>query len=214
MPAMAARLSRPADPMAELARLREQLARLEAENARLRADRAAFELLCHEDPLTGVLNRRGFERDLGRAIAYADRYATPAALLLLDLDGFKAINDRHGHAAGDLALRHAADILRGNLRTSDFLGRIGGDEFAILLWHVTAAVALRKADALEAALADQPLAVDGEELRVEGSIGATSLRPGDDASAVLRRADRAMYSRKAGRARNRADAQAMMSGVS
>ena len=85
------------------------------------------------DPLTDVLNRRGFERELKRSLAYVKRYGTSAALIYIDLDGFKPVNDRHGHGAGDAVLKAIAAALLRNVRASDVVARIGGDEFAVLL---------------------------------------------------------------------------------
>lgn len=188
------------DPAAEVARLRTELERLTAALETSRATTAALEALAHEDPLTGLLNRRGFLRDLDRALSYCRRYATPAALLLLDLDRFKPINDCHGHAVGDLALKHVSGLLRANLRASDSVGRLGGDEFAILLWQVDPVTARTKADMLEATLAAGPLSHEGASLAVEGSIGSAPLVGGTSADEILRQADRAMYLRKAERA--------------
>jgi diguanylate cyclase (GGDEF)-like protein len=188
----------------EIARLRAEIARLQAELATAAEEARALRSLAHEDALTRLLNRRGFEQDLARALAYARRYRTPAAVLLIDLDRFKPINDRHGHQAGDAALRHVADLLRSHLRASDLVARLGGDEFAVLLWQVDAVVARQKADSLEDVLSLSPCAWKGVSLPVSGSIGAAPITPADDPAAVLARADEAMYRRKAerrGRAR-------------
>jgi diguanylate cyclase (GGDEF)-like protein len=201
---MTALLHPPSDAATDLECLRREVSRLTDEVARLRLEKAALEAACHEDSLTGLLNRRGFGRDLTRALAYTKRYGTPAALLLLDLDRFKPINDLHGHETGDLALRHVAECLRRNLRASDSLGRIGGDEFAILLWQVDEPVARAKADALEAILDATPFA-GGAGCPVGGSIGVSPLLAVDDVPAALARADRAMYRRKAERRRARPD---------
>ena len=184
----------------ETALLRAEIARLQGETLRLQAEIERLETLSQEDALTQLLNRRGFLRDLDRALAFTERYGATAALLLLDLDRFKPINDRWGHAVGDLALCHVAQLLRGNLRSSDSIGRLGGDEFLILLWQVDEAVARQKADALERILALSPLAYGPDTIPVTGSIGSTSLMRGDDALAVLARADAAMYRRKRERA--------------
>src|SRR5262249_32660235 len=103
------------------------------------------------DPLTDVLNRRGFERELKRSLAYVKRYGASAALIYVDLDGFKPVNDRHGHGAGDLVLKAIAAALLRNVRASDVVARMGGDEFAVLLWNVNGSDAAAKAAALEAA---------------------------------------------------------------
>ena len=104
------------------------------------------------DPLTGLANRRAFERELTRALAYVKRHGINAALLYLDLDDFKGINDRHGHSAGDAMLRAVASVLGRHVRESDLVARIGGDEFALLLWQCDEANAAAKAQALEASI--------------------------------------------------------------
>ena len=104
-----------------------------------------------------MLNRRGFERELKRSLAYVKRYGTSAALIYIDLDGFKPVNDRHGHSAGDAVLKAIAAALVRNVRASDVVARIGGDEFAVLLWNVNGANAAAKAGALEAAVYGTPV---------------------------------------------------------
>lgn len=179
--------------------LRAELERLRAELAEVRARAAALEAFAHEDPLTGSLNRRGFERDLARAIAYRARYGTPVALILIDLDRLKPINDRHGHTAGDRALAHVATLLRNNIRASDTSARIGGDEFALLIWQIEEARARQKALALQSLMTASPLQAAGAPIAVEASIGLAMLEPGDTCESVLTRADRALYADKAER---------------
>ena len=116
-------------------------AQLEASRARITELEARIDI----DPLTDILNRRGFERELKRSLAYVKRYGTSAALIYLDLDGFKPVNDRHGHAAGDAVLKAVAAALVRSVRASDVVARIGGDEFAVLLWNVTGPAAAAKA---------------------------------------------------------------------
>src|SRR5262249_12118920 len=109
------------------------------------------------DPLTQTFNRRGFERALTRSLAYVKRYQAAAALVYVDLDEFKPVNDRHGHAAGDAVLKAVSAALQGEVRASDIVARIGGDEFAVLLWNVTEADALGKGAALEKAIYATPV---------------------------------------------------------
>lgn len=180
----------------EVEALRAEVARLAAELAGLRAHAARLEALAVEDPLTGLLNRRGFLTELSRAIAYRARYGTEIALLMADLDDLKPINDRHGHAMGDQALIHVGSVLRGNLRSSDAVGRIGGDEFAIVLWQAGEASARQKAALLQQSVAGSPLARDGTVLELSASVGVTVLLPDDTPEAALTRADRAMYAHK------------------
>jgi diguanylate cyclase (GGDEF)-like protein/PAS domain S-box-containing protein len=153
------------------------------------------------DHLTGLANRRLLERTLDITIARAQHNGRGVAVLLVDLDGFKEINDRHGHPAGDVVLREVADRLRCNLRERDLVARYGGDEFVLVLAdlqhpeEVAAAFAERIHDAMTTAID-----IGGRELRVRVSVG-TAVHPADGrhATALLAAADRAMYSEKPGR---------------
>jgi diguanylate cyclase (GGDEF)-like protein len=187
------------DVRAEIDSLRNEVERLAAELTDMRAHASLLESLAQEDPLTGLLNRRGFFRELARAIAYRARYGTSIALLLADLDRFKRLNDDHGHEMGDRALVHIATVLRQHVRASDSIGRLGGDEFAVILWQVDETGARQKARMLEDIVAGSPLPVDELGLRLESSIGSTLLEPGDTPEDALSRADQAMYRRKAER---------------
>ena len=112
-----------------------EAARLRAEIERLQGRLARAERLADHDALTPLLNRRGFMRELNRALASCRRYQTGAALIYLDLDGFKGVNDRLGHAAGDAALIAVAHTLQAHIRETDAAARLGGDEFAVILTH-------------------------------------------------------------------------------
>src|SRR5690348_16355482 len=180
------------DPM----RLDVQVAELQAELDALREKIRQLEAHADVDPLTGVLNRRGFERELKRAIAYVQRYGADAALVYLDLDGFKPVNDCDGHAAGDSVLQAVAAALAGHARASDVVGRLGGDEFALLLWHLSEEDAHAKALALEALIGATRVPWEGGALGVGASAGIAVLRAADSPASVLARADRAMYERK------------------
>jgi GGDEF domain-containing protein len=127
------------------AQLAAEVERLQGELAAARAEMAVLAAHAEIDPLTELLNRRGFERELKRAIAHGKRYGTRAALIYLDLDHFKPVNDRHGHAAGDAVLRAVAEVLTRHVRASDLVARLGGDEFAVMLWRLSEADAQRKA---------------------------------------------------------------------
>jgi diguanylate cyclase (GGDEF)-like protein len=170
-------------------------AQLEASRARICELEARIDI----DPLTDILNRRGFERELKRSLAYVKRYGTSVALVYVDLDGFKPVNDRHGHAAGDTVLKAIAAALVRNVRASDVVARIGGDEFAVLLWNVNATGAAAKAVALETAVYSTPVRWDNATLVVGASAGLALLGALDSAADVLARADAAMYARKAER---------------
>jgi diguanylate cyclase (GGDEF)-like protein len=183
-------------PVGELAA---EIDALKAELAAARVRVAELEAQADVDPLLGLLNRRGFERELARSLAHAKRYGTPAALIYFDLDRFKIVNDTHGHTAGDGVLATVAATLTRNVRTSDIVGRLGGDEFAVLLWAVSPETAAAKAEALERAVAGAATGWDGAWLAVGISAGIAMLEAQDAPADVIGRADRAMYARKAAR---------------
>jgi diguanylate cyclase (GGDEF)-like protein len=189
----------PARVSAAPMRLAAEVERLKLELAAARARVAELEASADVDPLTDIFNRRGFTRELKRALAYVARYAACAALAYVDLDRFKPVNDAHGHAAGDAVLRAVAAMLQRNVRASDTVARLGGDEFVVLLWNLDEKAAAAKAAALEALVADTRIAWGGTMLTVGASAGCVTLAPGDQADAVLGRADAAMYARKAER---------------
>jgi diguanylate cyclase (GGDEF)-like protein len=168
-------------------------AELEASRARISELEARVDI----DPLTDILNRRGFDRELKRSLAYVKRYGTSVALVFVDLDGFKPVNDRHGHAAGDAVLKAIAAALTGHVRASDMVARIGGDEFAVLLWNVNGPDAAAKAASLEAAVYATPVRWGDATLVVGASAGLAHLGALDSPADVLARADAAMYARKA-----------------
>ena len=173
-----------------------EVARLERELASARAQVAALAAFAQIDPLTDILNRRGLERELKRSLAHVKRYGVNAALVYLDLDGFKRINDRHGHAAGDAVLKAVAMVLDRHSRESDVVARVGGDEFVLLLWNCSEADAQVKAQAIEAAIARMTPTHAGAVLQVGASCGVAMLLPLDRPQDLLDRADRAMYARK------------------
>jgi diguanylate cyclase (GGDEF)-like protein/PAS domain S-box-containing protein len=159
---------------------------------------AELAALAEEDPLTGLANRRRFERELDHRCAYAARYGFGGSLLLLDLDGFKPVNDALGHAAGDAVLIAVADVLRERLRRSDVLARLGGDEFAVVLTHADTSEAQAIVAELAWAIGERARAVVDGAVDVQVSIGAASILPGVPADALLREADRRMYEEKLG----------------
>lgn len=156
-----------------------------------------LEKLADTDTLSPVTNRRAFVRELARAISYSDRYDVPSSILFFDVNGLKQINDTFGHRAGDAALMHVADALQKNVRTSDVVGRLGGDEYAVILTHADEAQAGIKAEALTNAITGTPLVFDGHTIKVSASVGVYTFRPGESANDVLDKADRAMYRQKA-----------------
>lgn len=166
-----------------------------------------MELLSRSDPLTGVFNRRRFDETLEAQLAQARRYRRGGALLIVDVDHFKQVNDEFGHAAGDEALRAVARLLAANLRQTDTLGRdaaglvarLGGDEFALLLPETDAAGAEVVAGRLVEAIAAEPLEIGGKPVQLGISVGAATFGEGDfpTAEELLAAADRAMYVVKA-----------------
>jgi diguanylate cyclase (GGDEF)-like protein len=189
----------PRGPVSDALRLAAEVDRLRAELDGMRHRLAELEASAERDPLTGAFNRRGFERELARTIAYLDRYPARAMLVYMDLDRFKPVNDRHGHAAGDAILVAVTATLTRQVRASDSVARLGGDEFAVLLWNLDEADARAKADSLETAIAAMAVPWDGATLGVGASAGVTALGRGDDLADVVTRADAAMYERKRAR---------------
>jgi diguanylate cyclase (GGDEF)-like protein/PAS domain S-box-containing protein len=166
---------------------------------RSRLERRLRHLADHDD-LTGLINRRRFQEDLERHLAQGRRYGMTGALLLIDLDDFKAVNDNHGHSAGDRVLRAVADALRDRLRESDILARLGGDEFAVLLPRETPEAAEQVCRALEQAIPAEVPTPDGRGMGV--SVGfAPFVETVQSVDDVLSAADASMYEVKAGRAR-------------
>lgn len=155
-----------------------------------------LESLAITDPLTGLLNRRGFEAEMQRALATARRYGESGALICVDLDGFKPINDTYGHAAGDEVLKRVAQTLVENVRDSDRVARVGGDEFVILFARTDRAGALTRAETLDAMVNSALVNWQGRLIVVRASFGFQMFGAEDDASTLLARADEAMYSVK------------------
>lgn len=165
----------------------------------LTARLAEAEALADTDALTPVLNRRAFLRELERTIAEVSRYHAPASLLYFDLDGFKAVNDRYGHPAGDAVLTMVAGQLISQVRRSDVVGRLGGDEFAVILAHADVKAARDKAEALGRRIAAMSVDADGVQIRVKASWGVSEIQGDEGAEQALARADAAMFLRKPGR---------------
>jgi diguanylate cyclase (GGDEF)-like protein len=192
----AARKAPPDRAKATIRRLRRELATAQdlAEKLQASAD---------TDFLLGILNRRGFERELNRSIAYIKRYHASAALIVLDVDRLKPINDAFGHAAGDQVLKAVAEAVAGEVRASDVIGRLGGDEFAVLLWNLSETDARSKAAALEAVIDGLDFVFDSRAVTAGASAGVAILGTHSDAARALEEADSAMYVRKAQRRHER-----------
>ncbi len=158
---------------------------------------AYLEELADQDTLLPVINRRAFVRELSRMVSFGERYGVMSSMLYFDVDSMKQINDTHGHAAGDAALSRVARVLAESIRESDVVGRLGGDEFGVILAQSELPVAQEKAESLAAQIAAAPLEWKGEQLAIHVSYGAYAFA-GDSGSAdsVLDQADKAMYERK------------------
>ncbi len=154
--------------------------------------------LADEDPLTGLPNRRGLQDSIRLALEMSERHQLAGALLLIDLDGFKAVNDTHGHLVGDAALVAVARSLRGRLRATDLLARVGGDEFAVLLRATTGAPARALADALVREVRATTLEPGLPAIALDASIGVADFGPValPTVRALLEEADAAMYTAK------------------
>ena len=152
--------------------------------------------LASSDPLTGALNRRGFEDVYTRTLHQAETEGWNLAVAVLDLDHFRALNGRHGHAGGDAALRHLVQVLRSGLRRDDVLARYGGEEFVLLLPRATLEEATALVQRLQRELAAHPLEHEGRRIQVHFSAGVAVRQLGEDREQLLNRADRAMYRAK------------------
>jgi diguanylate cyclase (GGDEF)-like protein len=150
------------------------------------------------DPLTGVSNRRGFEAEAKRMLARAVRDGTSTALLLLDLDHFKTVNDKWGHLAGDAALRQFASTVATELRGGDLLARLGGEEFAVALADCMSDQAEALAERIRSAVAALRVRAGAADICLTVSIGVASIRDTDSLDALLKEADSALYRAKAG----------------
>jgi len=159
------------------------------------------------DPLTGANNRRTLESTLDREVSLAQRHGTSLSVIMLDLDHFKRVNDRHGHAAGDCVLRTFAARLAQCIRGSDEMFRYGGEEFVIVLRSTDLRGAALLADRVRQAVDALRVDCEGVSLRLTVSAGVASLAPGDNALSLLQRADKALY-RSKGEGRNRVTAAA------
>lgn len=174
----------------EIDRLRRELETCETRIAEL--DR-----LAHRDSLVDLPNRRSFLSNLARLIARVERYGGDAAMLFVDVDGLKAINDEFGHVAGDKALVEVARLLVASVRTSDFVARLAGDEFAILLEHADELSAWQTALRVVETVDECQFCLNGICLPLSVAIGVAMIRPGDTPDMVLDRADNEMYRIKA-----------------
>jgi diguanylate cyclase (GGDEF)-like protein len=173
--------------------LRDEIARLRSLIARLEDRVVELDRMAHLDPLLEVANRRGLMRELDSMIARHERHETGGAVLFVDLNGLKLINDKLGHAGGDLALVHVAEQLRSGVRLTDCVARLGGDEFCVLLERVDQASAVETVDRLVDLVASREFVFAEQRLFLSVAIGMTMVERGDTPAQLLARADRAMY---------------------
>ena len=194
---MARRNDESADSKAQAREAREALQRLNDENALLRAALADARAQLGEaeehggrDPLTELADARKFRGELERVVSQAARHRIPAALISVDVDDLKAVNEGHGRVAGDAALRHVAKLLKNLIRSSDIAARNGGGAFSLLLDHLDADSALDTAERIARCVADHPLDLGHAQVKLSATVSVATILPGDSVEEVLRRAAR------------------------
>jgi diguanylate cyclase (GGDEF)-like protein len=169
---------------------------LRGDLAATRAKMAELGRLADEDSLLPMANRRAFLRELARMTAYARRYGSFVCLLFFDVDNLKRINDALGHAAGDAALRRIGELIVANVRGSDVVGRLGGDEIGVIMAHCDLSTARDKAESLAALIRAEPLTWQGQAIPLSLSVGVCPFTGSETAADLLAAADRAMYRAK------------------
>jgi diguanylate cyclase (GGDEF)-like protein len=181
---------------AAIATLVIELNDLRSEIQRLKARLQEAELIADEDPLTTAKNRRAFVREVRRVATFSQRYDLPASLVYFDVDDLKAVNDRFGHAAGDAVLQAVADRLATHVRESDVVGRMGGDEFGVLLVQADQATAQAKAEMLARLVESEPVQFGDWLTPIRISWGVRQLDPAIDPENQIADADAAMFAMK------------------
>ncbi|HVM86005.1 MAG TPA: GGDEF domain-containing protein [Candidatus Binatia bacterium] len=181
---------------AALQTLLDEVARLREELNRTRKRIAHLERLADEDAMLPIANRRAFVRELTRLISYSERYGSPGSVLYFDLNGMKIINDRFGHAAGDAVLQHFATLLVNNVRDSDVVGRLGGDEFGVILAQADRPQAEEKAEQLLGVIKGTPMDWEGNEITLSCAVGIHQFSGEQTADDALSEADASMYREK------------------
>jgi diguanylate cyclase (GGDEF)-like protein len=179
------------------AQLLEEIERLRAEVLSLEAKVEELDRLAHLDALVPIANRRGMLRELEMMIARHERHGTQAAMLFVDLDGLKVLNDSFGHMGGDAALMNVAEKLLAGTRANDCVARLGGDEFCVLLDHADEKSALETAERLVDSIAGEDCLFEGTPMPLSVTIGVTLIQQGDTPATILARADKEMYRVKA-----------------
>ena len=173
-----------------------ELQQLRAELSDMRTQMKDLETLADRDPHLDVLNRRAFARELDRALAMIDRYGVKTSLVFIDLNDLKIINDANGHADGDAALAHVAEKLSAHVRQTDAVGRLGGDEFGVLLFQTDQAQAEAKAQQLSEMISNEAVKGRNGEFFAKISWGAVEIKKGVSADEAMVHADTAMYEAK------------------
>lgn len=193
----------PSHVRSAMIKLLDELERLRMELGETRSRIEYLERLADQDALSPVVNRRAFMRELSRAIAYSTRHNVPSAVVYFDHNKMKHINDRYGHALGDAALLHVANTLLKRVRNSDLIGRLGGDEFGLIMPNSDAEGSVLKSQRVVDEIGSTPIAAEGRPLMVDGqnifvsvSFGVHAFADGDDATSALAKADKAMYVQK------------------
>lgn len=161
-----------------------------------------LEALAVTDSLTGIGNRRGLEDFLQRTLANAQRHGESGLIAYLDLDGFKSLNDRHGHALGDECLRLVAGILRDNIRSTDYAARCGGDEFVVVLTHSDQSGGMTRLRQLQDMINAASIHHEGATIRLQASMGTVTYGKGQSMQALMQAADASMYANKLKRRKN------------
>lgn len=180
-----------------LVTLMREVQSLRTELSETRQRMSELEKLADSDPMLDIYNRRAFVRELDRALAMIDRYSMKASLVFVDLNDLKKINDEMGHGAGDAALAHVAELLSVNVRQTDAVGRLGGDEFGVLLTQADQQKAELKAAQLTRAVASSPVPWKNSQFTAHISCGVVEITKGFSVDEAMERADEAMYAVKA-----------------
>lgn len=181
-------------------RIRERTQALEQTLQELSSANQRLARLSREDGLTGLYNRQAFNEFLLQAWHQAERYKNPLAVLIMDMDHFKQINDQHGHLAGDTCLRQVAELIKNSLRQSDICARYGGEEFIALLPNTDVTAAELLAERIRLNVQSHPGAWDGQTIALSLSLGVSAITPHSHsmtATELIDRADRALYQAKA-----------------
>jgi diguanylate cyclase (GGDEF)-like protein len=180
----------------EIENLQRELAAMRKELAMLRMANAELERVIVRDTLTPLYNRRHFLSIVNDRINRMERYGSRSVVMFIDVDRMKHINDAFGHAAGDFALIHVAELIATAIRSTDVAARLGGDEFALILDEIDEDQANHKMTALDALIRETSCLFDGKALPVTASFGCTEIKAGDTEGTILGRADMAMYDNK------------------